>query len=146
RQVVAQFGDRLWQADRGLALCGNPVERGRRADEQIQHAGAERQYQGDGQAEHEHAATVAGTASLAYQRQQQRGQGQRHHQRGHRDKSDLHQSSPLSADSPTVVVSTPSRLRLRSATSTTPPPPSRISSGPNQSRTVPAFSGGLYRM
>src|SRR6185312_17321209 len=121
-------------------------ERRRRADQQIEQASAQRQHKGNAQAEYEHAAAAAGAAPLAHQRHQQDGKGQRHHQRGQHDKSDLHQSSPSSAISPTVVAPAPSRLRLRIAALTTPAPPSRISSGPNQSSQVPGFSGGSYRM
>src|SRR3546814_5413906 len=46
------------QADRRLRLRRDPVECRRRADLQVEHAGAQRQQQGDEQAEHEHAAAV----------------------------------------------------------------------------------------
>src|SRR3546814_13846063 len=113
-----------------------------RSDLQVEHASAERKRRRNERAENEEAAGVAGAAPHAHQGHEQGSQRERDHQRGHNDKSDFHQASPLSALSPTVVASTPSRLRLRIATSTTPAPASKIASGPNQSSTVPGFSGG----
>ena len=140
-EVRAQFIERLRDVSR--LGCGRlrAVQRRRRTDQEVHAGGGQRQRQRDAQRHRQRAAWSAAAPAFAQQRPQQHGQRHGDHRRGGNVKRNDHQSSPLSVG---VSMGVPSRRRLRTATSTTSPPATRISAGPNHSNTVPGCSGGLY--